>query len=237
MSPPPTASVFSLGLLADQVARIASGIGLPVGVGQEPASGDFVFAWKPTYELIVKLLGRNRAHVIELIPGHDPDPALLRTEQADIFLSLITTTAWSLNLSAVLCDTLEDRSFLPASARPRVELALHEILGNAMVHGNLELPGSFVSDPVSFDLLCQRIKAAMSDTTLSMRRIKTSVFKTAAGIKVRVADEGPGFYAGTVTADPGTDISSGHGIAIVRSLASSYSVEEGGRLSVVSFEW
>lgn len=176
---------------------------------------------------------------LELDPsGNLPDVAVPEDTSGppwrQLLLALTTGTAFSLDGAVLICDRLVVLGVLADSRRPELELAIHEALSNAIIHGNLGVRRGASSDPGSFDRFYAAVQGALAVPDVARRRITAHIHWDAAAIHVSITDEGRGFDAETVlTVEP--DAKSGRGLQIIRRIADRVAFSDHGRCIQLSF--
>jgi anti-sigma regulatory factor (Ser/Thr protein kinase) len=210
------------------------------GIGVAPAGA------APSPEDIVLFATTDRAGLTELIvrgyrglidgAGRAPETAVKAAVAANgaTTLSLASTTAWAIDCAALVCDALEARQTLTAERRADVELALHEAVANAVIHGNLAIGSSFGTTADSFDAFCKLVSDRMGDPAHGSKRVTIGIVVEEGRLELRVGDEGAGYDPASLAARA-PDATSGRGLEIMRAMAGALSVEDGGRTLVLSF--
>ena len=167
-------------------------------------------------------------------PAHSPERLLAgRHCEAAAAISLSTATLLESDLGQALAAWLQSCG---CAVGPLAALAVHELLLNAAVHGNLEI-GSGPS--VNWHDLSARqsmISAALQDSTLSARVLTVVAGWNARAAVVVIADQGPGY--GEIAPEPATVSgrrSAGRGLRIARQ-AGDMDVRDGGRCAALLFE-
>lgn len=148
-----------------------------------------------------------------------------RASEVDCYLSLTSATANDLHLAAQVVATVARRHRLDGVRRDDIELAIHEAISNAVVHGNLEVDGMKAVSIVALDRFSADLARRIADPAFASRRIEVAVRFEEAGLSVEVADEGAGF----TPADGREPGASGRGLDLIRSIASDCTLLDGGR--------
>ncbi len=159
------------------------------------------------------------------------DPALLLSKSGYVgamAISLGTAVIIGLNLGLGLIERLHELGSAPCTL---AGLALHELLVNAIVHGNLGVRSGRSDQWQDLAQRGQEITAALRDPVRAARAITVAVGWTANALDAAIADEGDG-YDLTPTSDTGRG--SGRGIRIAR-MAGCVDVRRGGRLTTIRF--
>jgi len=233
------AALHGRGVADEALRRIAAAAGVAVAhEGAAPRPGDvLVFAGMGRADLAAAL-SEGFAVCVEAIDDEVPPPRLRADGDGSLALSIGTATAWSLDTAAVFCDGLEAREMLSAERRPDVELALHEAVANAIIHGNLALGSSFGADAAAFDAFCRLLSDRMAEPGMAGRRVDLRAAPEAGGgLSLRVADEGQGFDPAALAGHaPDPEARSGRGLEIIRAMTVRVAIEDGGRTTVMSFD-
>lgn len=167
----------------------------------------------------------------------DAVAAILATLTADQFgMAMSTRTAFSLEAARLVCDALTSRAVLPPSLRPAVELALHEIVANAIIHGNLAMDQQFKDDPELFGQFCELLNERLNDTPAGQRWIQITANWTDDWIKVSVIDQGKGFTQKPAATPVDVEKPYGRGLGIAAELASAVTISDGGRRTTLRFD-
>ena len=125
-------------------------------------------------------------------PPHAHHPLVLLADpvgQSGMAVSLRSATLLQLNLGSALIERLAAQG---CAVGPLAGLALHEILVNAAIHGNLEVmsgPSTAWSDLASRDSM---VTAALANPRLAARFVTLAVWWDAESLVAVIADEGAG---------------------------------------------
>jgi anti-sigma regulatory factor (Ser/Thr protein kinase) len=231
-TPPPRTRFVALHGLAianDRLERCAAWLGLPPGNGK----GDN----GPTLALLDGPQGAGKAAAwlppiaawIEPTAGEDAQPSLAtlakRAGAADLYINLTTETANDLHLAGRIMTALTARHPLPQERRDDLELALHEAISNALVHGNLEVPGMKELSASELDRFSRDLVQQMANPVLSRRRLEIAVTLEPGAMAVEVADDGNGFQPTPMSGHG----ASGRGLDLIATVADSLELHDGGR--------
>ncbi|KAA0581633.1 ATP-binding protein [Azospirillum sp. Sh1] len=157
-------------------------------------------------------------------------PLLAEAAANDLYLNLTTGTAHDLQLGGRLLAALNARHPLDGDRRDDLELALHEAVSNALVHGNLGVAGMKELSAQELERFSRDLGDRLADPALAARRIVIAVRIEPAQdgralATVEVTDEGAGFT-------PGPRISSGasgRGLDLIGNIAEELEIGNGGR--------
>jgi anti-sigma regulatory factor (Ser/Thr protein kinase) len=158
----------------------------------------------------------------------------------DLYLNLTTATAHDLQLGGRLLTALSARHPLEEDRRDDMELALHEAVSNALVHGNLGVAGMNELSVQELDRFSRELGDRLADPVLATRRIVIALridpaedgpakdgpaHDGRALATVEVTDEGAGFSPGPRTSSG----ASGRGLDLIGNIADELEIGNGGR--------
>ncbi len=145
-------------------------------------------------------------------------------------LSLRTDTAYHCEAARLFVDALCQR--FAAHWAGGLELAVHEVVANGLIHGNLGLRscGPGADDFVEY---CRSLDDLLAHPKLIRRRLEVSAAPTPEGLQVAVRDEGAGYDPEAVRHEA-VDPVRLHGLAVA-SAAARVAVEDCGRCTVLAF--
>ncbi|MCP1613776.1 hypothetical protein J2848_005473 [Azospirillum lipoferum] len=148
----------------------------------------------------------------------------------DLYLNLTTATAHDLQLGGRLLAALNARHPLTGDHRDDVELALHEAVSNALVHGNLGVAGMKELSARELERFSRDLGARLADPALAARRIAIAIRIDPAEdnrplATVEISDEGAGFTPGPRTSTG----ASGRGLDLIAGISAGLEIEDGGR--------
>ncbi|CAO3407550.1 ATP-binding protein [Azospirillum largimobile] len=174
---------------------------------------------------------------------------LAEASGADLYVNLTTATAHDLQLGGRLLTAIGARHPLSGHRRDDIELALHEAVSNALVHGNLGVAGMKELSARELERFSRDLGDRLADPVLAARRIAIAVRidppRTApdnsdtiesdpaesppedgrALATVEITDQGAGFVP-RQTEPAGA---SGRGLGLIGNIADGLEIEEGGR--------
>lgn len=148
--------------------------------------------------------------------------------QSDFYAFFTTQTANACQLACAITHALSQNRVLASQARGDIELALHEALANAMVHGNLQVGGMKGLSLASIDRFAHDLHNRFSDPAFALRRLEVRVRQEEPGLVVDVVDQGLGFSQPTQK-KPTVPAASGRGLELISAVVQSYELLEGGR--------
>lgn len=243
------ASLRGSGLPAGRLEALAGRLGLPLwrdgdrnGNGDGAGGGDgtdapvlLVFTVPPD----IRDAGCWAPPVAAWIEAGDLEDAALaglagRATAADLFVSVTTATANTLQLARHLVQALAARHPLPEERGSDIEFALHEAVSNAVVHGNLQVQGMKGLTVEALERFSQDLADRLADPALARRRVEVGLRLAGETLWIEVADEGEGFLpaAPDAPAPPGRIAgceSSGRGLDLIGSVVRSLRLLDGGR--------
>lgn len=164
--------------------------------------------------------------------GQRPIGACLRRHlhEGGLALSLRSDTAYDLDLAQIFVAALRARLIDPESDTTDLEFVIHEMVTNALLHGNLAIECRMVDGDGDLERFGRRIDEALASPAAA-RRLQLSASLVDDRLEVAVEDDGAGYDQGRVQSDPIRP----HGLTLVAEAASSLRVEEGGRRAVAVF--
>jgi hypothetical protein len=163
-------------------------------------------------------------------PGHDPAQLPLgKSLTGAIALSLSSVTAFGLSLGSALVDRLIALGTAPG---PLAGLALHELLVNAVIHGNLRVASGRSSQWQDIAERQALITASLAHRSRADRVVTIAVGWRPDSLVAVVADEGDG-YDTAATLAPG--LAAGRGLRLAR-MAGQVDVRCGGRQTVITLK-
>lgn len=161
-------------------------------------------------------------------PAHNPLhlPAW-RLLSDGIAVSLTSASGIRLSIGTALIDWLAN-SGVPVE--PLAGLALHELILNAIVHGNLGISLGHLDQWADLDIRQTMIAHALSDASRAARLVTVALGWVGDRALAVITDEGDGYQA----ADPVTPgVGSGRGLRIVRAIGE-VQVLQGGRQTALT---
>jgi len=233
--------IAGLGIDPARTAAVAAASALPVG--QAPVAEPWATAGPVP---VLLLCAANRVPTRTLAPpvravleddGCDPATMAARIRRAlavELFISVSTRTAHSWPLAQLVCATLVQRGAGPADP-DGLATALQESISNAVVHGNLGLPG--MKDCALGDLERHAIAMAnrLADTRYAERRVEVSLRLSEDSVRIEVQDEGDGFAPALTSGSRGGVAPSGRGLALIASFCQRWELRDGGRRLYMEF--
>ncbi len=238
------AGLAAPGMPAERLARLAHALGLaPVAEPAGPAAlavlltgadpgGEADELWLPPAAAWIEPPAGSGASGLA--------PLLAEAAGNDLYLNLTTATAHDLQLGGRLLAALSARHRLEGDRRDDMELALHEAVSNALVHGNLGVVGMKELSAQELERFSRDLGDRLADPALAARRIVIAVRIEPAQdgpaedgqardgralATVEVTDEGAGFTPGPRTSSG----ASGRGLDLIGNIAAELEIGNGGR--------
>ncbi len=155
-------------------------------------------------------------------------------DQYQMQLSLSAATAYDSNVARIFCQALAERAAPPKCDWPMLQIAVHEALANAVIHGSLEV-GSFSRTSLQeFETYNKEISTRLKDKSFTQRRVTLSARWDEDEIEIRVQDQGPGFILDR-QAGAANDFASERGLGIIHEAADLVQIQDGGRRVIFTF--
>jgi anti-sigma regulatory factor (Ser/Thr protein kinase) len=158
--------------------------------------------------------------------------ASLAEEALHVLVSLTTGTASELLLAHLLVNSLVLRRQFPLVIAQDIELALHEAISNALLHGNLQVVGMKALNIGAIDQFARDVAQRLADPKLAARRILIDCIINEGKLSVCVTDQGAG-YAENPNANKGA---SGRGLDLIRAIAETLAISDQGRCIQMRFQ-
>ncbi|MFD2262741.1 ATP-binding protein [Lacibacterium aquatile] len=154
-----------------------------------------------------------------------------------ITLALTTVTAYQIDIVADVSRELTRQLSLDEEHLWKIETALSEAVGNALIHGNLAL-GSAAREIGDFAAHDDAVAEALEDPAKASRLLLLSVSRTSDGIDIIVQDSGEGFDPGPTPENPIEEAAggSGRGVALIQALSDKVTFADHGRSICMSFQ-
>lgn len=246
---PPVRTRFTalqgLAVAADRLARFADSLALPVregAGGTEPVlavmdgpggAGDRAL-WERPFAAWIEPdnAGASGAASVHTLAAA-LDAQVERAGKSDLYINLTTATANELHLAERVLTALAARHPFADERRGDLELALHEAISNALVHGNLQVDGMKELSADELERFSRDLVQRLADPTLAHRRVEVAILLEAGAIVVEVADEGDGF----VRCPQAVKGASGRGLDLIATIAESVELRDGGRRIRMRFPW
>ena len=227
---PPVAALHGLGLPADRLGGLSAALHLPPWQPSEGVNGEkpvLVLLGSPEAADARENWARPFAAWIEVAALSDAElvQAVERTRHTDLFACVTTGTANHLHLAGRVVGCITERHPMPDAQRDDMELALHEAISNAVVHGNLQVEGMKGLSVAALERFSHDLAQRMADPSFANRRVEVSVWLEDVTVVVEVADEGTGF-ARPEHIEYGA---SGRGLDLIAAIAEELQLLDGGR--------
>jgi anti-sigma regulatory factor (Ser/Thr protein kinase) len=146
--------------------------------------------------------------------------------KAERFYSFQTRSAYQQPVAKILADFFIETARLSLDQGYKLHTALHELVINAMMHGNLELSSAYRTVNELYDTL--QLMERLVQGEKGDRRIRVTYTTTDQWLEITVEDEGEGFDF-TSYQSPETHAISGRGIMVVQSSVDRLTYSDAGR--------
>ncbi len=236
MAQQPRRRIATDGVSGEVLKRLLTGTRLDAA-GETADAGVLVMADMTSDRLALALERPFRGYVEFRA---DDDMLADRIETADgrgdFCLTLTTPTAFSaVDTARVVCDALEHRGALPRARRSTVEMALHETVANAILHGNLGIDDDLAADVAYYEAFVDQLRRLLEQPEAHRRWIAITAWWSDRELQISVDDEGAGYEPPSQFSLSDEDQASGRGLAIVHALADEVSITKGGRCTALRF--
>lgn len=169
------------------------------------------------------------------VAADGPLPELHDAPTGNLIVRLATATAYALPAALTIAGTLAGRLEMTEDQTERVESALQEAIGNAVLHGNLELDGRLRANIDTLAQFSKQMEQRLFQPGYARRPLDIAASWTATVLRLVVRDQGPGFNHEGL-AQPTTTAATGRGIALIRELADRTAFSEEGRQVEMEFD-
>lgn len=168
-----------------------------------------------------------------------PPPEGASDDPRRLWVRLTAATAFRADLAHRFCRALAKRLDLEGAVLERVEMATHEALSNALVHGALEIDTRRRESIATYDAYCQLVEDRLKDPAYGARSIDLIARWNGECLEVEVRDSGPGYAraaaVGATEGDGEAARKSGRGLDLIRDLSDSLRVTDDGRRLTMRF--
>ena len=174
----------------------------------------------------------------------DPSPLGL-SPVSPLFFRAIQAGGLALHVRTSSTFSLDMRQVVDAMAMARfasfigdfTSIAVAEATCNAVIHGNLAIPGGIRSQPGGYARFGAMIATQLADPALADRRLEVCMIPWSdGGLRVTVSDQGQGMnLASMINAERVTSNKEGKGLGIIRQSCSALWTEDDGRRLVLCF--
>ena len=242
MAPTPLTALLASGVPPDRAQRLSRRLGLPCRPAPADAGSRTAVLLSDGGSCAPDLWLRPFAAWIEVGPLSDGEleAVLAAAAAADLFASFTTASANRLHLAGRIVAAVAERRDLSDAQRDDMELALHEAISNAVVHGNLQVEGMKGLSVAALDRFSAELATRMADPAYAGRRVVVQSWLEPLATVVEVADEGTGYPSGRSPARPadrppggragnGGSNASGRGLDLIAAIAQSYELLDDGR--------
>ena len=193
-------------------------------MGRQDLAGMSALMHQP-YSAFVEMIGDDSPLNAETLEG---------LSKGKLCFSLATNTIYQMDSANLICEALAARGVLSAMRRPDVELALHESISNAVVHGNLALASNMKGDMTNYAKFARELQQRMTSPEAS-RRVDITCNWDHEFLDITIADKGDGYDETKLPANLDPFAPAGRGLAIMRSLTLAMNITHGGRVITLRF--
>ncbi|MBF0306774.1 MAG: ATP-binding protein [Alphaproteobacteria bacterium] len=155
-------------------------------------------------------------------------------EQGGLYLCLTAGSAHGTEPALAVCTALAARLNLDDAVRQSMELALHEALANAIIHGSLGVAAPPEATVDQFMAFMDEVERRLADPEYAGRRVEIFATWDAAVLRLGVRDQGRG-YRTKPNENASADRKSGRGLLLIQELAAAVQIGEGGRCLTMEF--
>lgn len=193
-------------------------------------------------ERLAEALHRPYVAFLEPKPNEKADggplfaPTMAASARGALYFCLTTATAFQISTTTLFCDGLVERGGLTEERRGDIELALHEAVANAILHGNLGLSSDTRDDFRQYETFCRLLEERLHDPIAKKTRVEIAATWADGILEVTVTDQGAGFADAAIPpklAEKGLPM---HGLGIIHSLALSVASGDDGRRLTLRFK-
>lgn len=146
--------------------------------------------------------------------------------------SFTTAAANRLPLARDLLAAICSRRAIEAGRRDDIELAIHEAISNALVHGNLQVESMKGLTMSALDRFSEEISRRISDPAFANRRLEVVCELEETCLVIEISDQGSGF----VVVETGRCGPCGRGLELISGIAQSCQLLDGGRRIRMRFD-
>lgn len=153
--------------------------------------------------------------------------AVRRAAHYDLFCSMVTASSADFPLAGRMVAAIAVRRTVSEELGQDMELALHEAVSNALVHGNLGVASMRDLSIAALDSYSQCICDSLANPELARRRLEVTATFDSDGVVIDVIDEGAGYEA--PKPDGAGAGACGRGLDLISGIADRCEVCDGGR--------
>ncbi|CAA7612245.1 Chemotaxis response regulator protein-glutamate methylesterase [Candidatus Terasakiella magnetica] len=147
-------------------------------------------------------------------------------------LVLRSDTAYGAEVASLFVAALKERLLDPEAETGDLEFVIHELVSNALLHGNFAIKRLASGGETDLDRFTLHVAEALASPEISSRRLQVSAALTWDRLEIAVEDDGDGFDHTTLTTRPHDPLRP-HGLTLVSDMVANLRFEEGGRRAVV----
>lgn len=150
---------------------------------------------------------------------------VLRALDFAVYAAVSSRSVEDISLVPGVCTALSVRVKLDSERLQDIELALHEAVSNAVVHGNLAVSSFDELSVSAMERFAVEMAGRLEDPALGTRLVEVACDCHDGLLVVEVADQGQGFDAHREAGN----MASGRGLLLIDALSDGYQLLDGGR--------
>ena len=174
--------------------------------------------------------------IVQAEPKNIPEsvlPLLRQTVAAEgLFLSVTTTCAYGCDLAALLMAGVTAWGGLTPERAKSVELAVHEALANAILHGNLAVDNALRDSLEGLAAYARQLTERLADPAYAQRPVTVRATWDETLLTIAVTDSGVGYAQASTT---GPNAKTGRGLSLIADSTQSIEAADGGRTLIMRF--
>ncbi|WP_445679728.1 ATP-binding protein [Radicibacter daui] len=210
--------------------------GLAPAAGSRPAGAELtLFRSVATLDIAAALRapGMGAIEWTAGLPAQSVGALLERAAHYQLYLNISTNAAAQFDLARPLADALAARGLLSMRAYADTELALHEAISNALMHGNLAVDSLGALSLAELSRFSSQMNSRLADPRHAERPLEITAGHEEGVTFVEIRDEGAGYdsaaNAARHTTTAGGSPPSGRGMTLIADLTAGYEIFDGGR--------
>lgn len=234
-----TVILFEGGVVPDSLAYRAAKLGVETCPNVEFLDFPVNRVLMAPMSMVTQGLRKGFSGFIEYRPSDQMCPLsadlIQAVESGGLCLSASTQSLLYNDPAHKFCEAVLAR--FPKLDAMRVELAIAEACGNAVIHGNLGLASDLRHSLAGLAEFNERISARVADPTMAARRVRLTAWPLGDAAEIRVSDDGDGYDLDAELAKPVDAVAkSGRGLGLIRKVSSGVRGLDGGRTLCMRFD-
>lgn len=219
---------------ADLPASLLAGLA-PVADERGPGSELTLFRAADMLDITAALRspGMGAIEWTAQLPAQSVGALLERAAHYLLYINISTSAAARLDLARPIADALAARNLLSPEAYADTELALHEAISNAVMHGNLAVDSLGALSLAELSRFSSQMNRRLADPRHGERPLEIAITRKQGHTFVEIRDDGAGYdtdaHAARNAAAAGGSPPSGRGMALIGDLTAGYELFDGGR--------